>query len=550
MNLLGVCRACKRDFSNSSLRIVLVLAGWLAWECARSAQAGPAGSEPVPARLGRGVNVLGYDPIWQNFERARFQARHFQAIKAGGFDTVRVNLHPFSHMEAAPGYRLREAWFRTADWIVTNALASGLTVILDFHEFNQMGRNPEGNREKFLAFWRQVGAHYREASPRVLFEILNEPCEKLTPQLWNQYLAEALAIIRAENPRRTVIIGPAFWNAIEHLDELSLPETDQNLVLTVHYYKPMAFTHQGASWSSHKDKVGVDWLGTPEEISAVSRDFQKAQAWAQKRHLPVLLGEFGAYDKAGMDARVRYTAHIARAAEQLGWGWAYWQFDSDFIVYDIPRDQWVEPILRALIPAPGNAKAAGLGEFEGFLDTGKTYLPGKAIFDPATGQYRITGSGDNIWGQEDAFHFVRRALSGDFALAGEVAWVGTGKNAHRKACLMVRQNLEADAPYVDAAVHGDGLISLQYRRVKGGPTAEVQVAVKAPARLRLDRIGQVFTLFAAPPGAPFRSAGLVMVELVDPVEAGLAVCSHDNTVAETAVFSNVQLHQIPLKIGR
>jgi endoglucanase len=51
-----------------------------------------------------------------------------------------------------------------------------------------------------------------------------------------------------------------------------------------------------------------------------------------------------------MEARVRYTSHVARTAEALGWAWAYWQFDSDFIVYDIAKDAWVRPIWRALIP--------------------------------------------------------------------------------------------------------------------------------------------------------------------------------------------------------
>jgi endoglucanase len=52
-----------------------------------------------------------------------------------------------------------------------------------------------------------------------------------------------------------------------------------------------------------------------------------------------------------LDARVRWTAHVARTAESLGWAWTYWQFDSDFIVYDIDKDSWVEPILKALVPS-------------------------------------------------------------------------------------------------------------------------------------------------------------------------------------------------------
>ena len=51
-----------------------------------------------------------------------------------------------------------------------------------------------------------------------------------------------------------------------------------------------------------------------------------------------------------MDSRVRYTSHVARTAEALGWAWSYWQFDSDFIVYDMAKDDWVQPIWRALIP--------------------------------------------------------------------------------------------------------------------------------------------------------------------------------------------------------
>ena len=50
-----------------------------------------------------------------------------------------------------------------------------------------------------------------------------------------------------------------------------------------------------------------------------------------------------------MESRARYTAYVARTAERLGFSWAYWQFDSDFIVYDIDKEQWVTPILNALI---------------------------------------------------------------------------------------------------------------------------------------------------------------------------------------------------------
>ena len=325
---------------------------------AQSAVAQPARPDAFAQnrRLGRGVNIIGYDPLWRSPDQARFMTEHFRLLKEAGFQSVRINLHPFRHMGGAPDWTLRDTWFATLDWAVKEATAQGLMVILDFHEFDAMGKDPEGNREKFIAFWRQLSAHCASAGDNVVFEILNEPSKKLTPALWNDYLREALAVIREKNPTRTVIIGPAFWISIDHLSELELPDADRNLIVTVHYYKPMEFTHQGASWAGQQDKSGVNW-GTELERKKVQDDFAKVAAWATAQNRPIFLGEFGAYDKAPMESRVRYTDAVARTAESLGWSWAYWQFDSDFILYDIPARHWVEPIRAALIPARVPAKS-------------------------------------------------------------------------------------------------------------------------------------------------------------------------------------------------
>ncbi len=301
-------------------------------------------------RLGRGVNIVGYDPIWKSRSEGRFQAKHFRLIREAGFNHVRVNLHAFRHMDA--DHRLAPSWFETLDWVVGQCEENGLLAILDLHEFTAMAEDPVGLMPMLLAFWRQVGDRYRNAPDSVVFEILNEPNGKFTVELWNQVLGEPLNIIRDQNPDRTVIVGPAHWNGIDHLDKLQLPEDDRNLIVTVHYYHPMEFTHQGAKWAAeHKDKSGILWMGSEAEIGAIRKDFAGVQAWSKANDRPIYLGEFGAYDKADMPSRARYTASIAREAEALGWSWGYWQFDSDFVVYDIDQDRWVEPIRDALVPA-------------------------------------------------------------------------------------------------------------------------------------------------------------------------------------------------------
>ncbi len=301
-------------------------------------------------RLGRGVNILGYDPLWDNFEKGRFTERHFKLIKEGGFQTVRINLHAFQRMNAGNGYKLGDTWLNTLDWAVKNALANDLTVILDLHNYTDISKHALEYKPRFLAFWKQIARRFKDAPDGVLFEMLNEPNGQLTPRLWNEFLREALEIIRATNPTRTVVIGPPFWDDIDHLDDLALPEQDRNIIVTVHYYEPMEFTHQGASWSKETAHLsGVRW-GSAEEKKRVENDFARAQKWSLEHRRPILLGEFGAYEKGPMESRAFYSAHVARTAESLGWAWTYWQFDSDFIVYDIDKDQWVEPIRKALIP--------------------------------------------------------------------------------------------------------------------------------------------------------------------------------------------------------
>jgi endoglucanase len=300
--------------------------------------------------LGRGVNILGYDPIWDDFNQGRFKERHFKLIHDAGFQSVRINLHALQRMGRGPAYKLDEAWLSTLDWAVKNALANGLMVVLDLHNYNDVAENPAAFKPRVMAFWGQIAARFKDAPDAVLFEILNEPNGKLTGPLWNEWLAEALTLIRKTNPNRTVVVGPPSWNGIDHLDELALPDSDRNIIVTVHYYEPFPFTHQGASWTPEFARFsGVTW-GSEAEKKRLADDFAHVGKWSEAHRRPILLGEFGAYDKGPMDSRARYTAFAARTAESLGWAWAYWQFDSDFIVYDIDRDRWVGPILEALIP--------------------------------------------------------------------------------------------------------------------------------------------------------------------------------------------------------
>ena len=189
---------------------------------------------------------------------------------------------------------------------------------------------------------------------------------------------------------------------------------------------------------------------------------------------------------------------------------------------------------------------AGLGALEGRTDVGNPSKPGSVEFDAGTGRYRISGGGENMWFTNDSFQFVWKRVSGDITLAADVSFAGTGGNAHRKACVMVRQSLDKDAAYADAALHGDGLTSLQYRDGQGQTTREVQCNVAAPRRLRLEKRGNYVSMSIARGAEDLHpSGGAARLVLEDPYYVGFGVCAHDDKVLETAVFSNLTWNEDP-----
>ncbi len=187
-------------------------------------------------------------------------------------------------------------------------------------------------------------------------------------------------------------------------------------------------------------------------------------------------------------------------------------------------------------------QSLNLGRFSNQSDVGSIGVPGPASYDGASGQFTITGGGANIWATNDAFHFVWTKMSGDLKFAADVSFVGTNGNAHRKACLMIRQSLDADSAYADVAVHGVGLTALQYRDKSGDATHEIQSEFSAPARVQIEKRGEYFSMSVASAGGNLQTeGGYLRVPITGDFYVGLAVCAHDNRTNAQAVFSNVQL---------
>lgn len=304
-------------------------------------------------QLGRGINLGNAleGPI-EGAWGVTLREDYFTAIADAGFQHVRVPIRWNAHALADPPYTIDPDFFARIDWVVEQAVRNNLLVVLNIHHYDELFSDPQGHRDRFLVLWQQIAEHYADAPDTVLFELLNEPHDRLTPSAWNDLFPDAIAAIRAGNPTRNLIVGPGNWYNIGLLHSLSLPPDDKHLIVSIHYYEPFRFTHQGAEWVGGSDFwLGTTWEDTAFHRGAVESDLNRAARWGEKNGYPIYLGEFGAYSRADMDSRVQYTAAVARTAESLGMSWAYWEFGAGFGAYDRSTGTWKAELLGALIPS-------------------------------------------------------------------------------------------------------------------------------------------------------------------------------------------------------
>jgi hypothetical protein len=210
-----------------------------------------------------------------------------------------------------------------------------------------------------------------------------------------------------------------------------------------------------------------------------------------------------------------------------------------------------EFLLVCLAAASAFAQAGKFGAFTNSDDVGNPPLKGSAVFDASTGQYRITGSGTDIWGRADQFHYVWREISGNFAVTATAQFLTEGIE-HRKAVIMLRKSLDTDSPFIQVAIHGNGMPAVQFRSSKGDITNPVDFPVEGPGiyKLKLVRQGNTITAWIAKDGEALRELGHTSNDLGSPVLVGLGVSSHTQAATNTVLFSDVSVEQIAPPAGK
>jgi aryl-phospho-beta-D-glucosidase BglC (GH1 family) len=304
-------------------------------------------------RLGRGINIgntfeAPTETAWGN----PWYPEYFEMIADLGFQHVRLPVRwetPERSMETAP-YTIEPTFLARIKEVVDAAIANDLHIIVNMHHHDALYEDPAGQKARFLAQWNQIAEYFKDYPDMLLFEVLNEPHGNLTPALWNEFFADALAEIRKTNPERVVLMGVAEYGGLGAISQLELPD-DEYIIVSPHYYNPFTFTHQGAEWVGPQADawLGTPWNDTEADRETVASEFSYALEFSETHHIPIHVGEFGAYSKADIESRERWTTFLARWFEEQGMSWAYWEFSAGFGIYNPTTGEFNTPLVGALL---------------------------------------------------------------------------------------------------------------------------------------------------------------------------------------------------------
>lgn len=264
--------------------------------------------------------------------------KYFKIIKEAGLDHVRLPIRG-KHLE-----ELGDEYLDHIEDVCNTALKCGLIPIMDLHWYKDMCKDPYGHKEGFLKLWDKLASYWVNMDKRVLFEICNEPCNNYTFKILNEIQNEAIEIIRKYQPDRILLAACAHYNTIEHLHFLELPEDDENIIVTIHDYTPMALTHQGMG---NRPKTDYDW-DTPDMRAYLAARFEVAAVWARMHNRRLHLGEFGVPYWVAMEKRVSWLKYMISLCEKHGIAYSLWEMTRGFRAWKKDEEEWYPEIIDTL----------------------------------------------------------------------------------------------------------------------------------------------------------------------------------------------------------
>jgi len=328
-----------------------------------------------------GVNLGGWLSQYPAYQEEHFQTfiteKDFAQLAAWKLDHLRL---PVDY----PVIEANEAGLHYLDQALIWAKKYDLNLILDLHHApGFVFHSPQNSKlfsdlvyeERFLKIWQMLATRYANEGESLIFELLNEVVlPESTP--WNKLAQKTVSAIRQIDPTRKIIIGSNNYGSLHHLKELEMVD-DPHLIYTFHFYEPMYFTHQKASWmpslnesfhypgtadalikiidtikQSHPEMVTTNILGFEKYLGKkldhhlLEEELAPALEFITKTGKPLYCGEYGVIDNVPLESRIKWQRDLVAIFRELKIGRACWTYKG--LNFSL-TDQHGAPISEALI---------------------------------------------------------------------------------------------------------------------------------------------------------------------------------------------------------
>ncbi len=317
----------------------------------------------VSAPFKKGVNFT----IWLEHRDAEhiqadfFDKSDFENVKSLGCDVVRVPIHFERFCNKENGYVIPDKILGIMDNIAEWSRELQMYVIFDFHNATDVDSRTSDEVEGILMpIWTQIAARYKDASPYVIYELMNEP-HGIEIDLWNEVIERVFYKVQSIDPNHYIIVGGADWNSFAAMTTLPKFKSDK-VIYNFHFYDPHTFTHQGASWCHMERVVGIPFPFDPSRmpelpedateyekakfenypkdgtLEAVTGFFDRYAEFSIERNAPVYCGEFGCFSPfANHEERVNWYRIVAGLLEERNIARTSWDYYGSFGMFDFKK---------------------------------------------------------------------------------------------------------------------------------------------------------------------------------------------------------------------
>jgi len=269
----------------------------------------------------------------------------FDALKAKGFNTVRIPTTWFQHLDENDN--IDPEWLARVKEIVDYGIKNDMYIILNVHHENWINRGDlvdayDEIKPRLMKIWTQVAEEFKDYDQHLIFECMNEPRAAGQPHEWwaaeavpecdviNKLEHDFVDLIRSgDGPyaKTRLLMLPGYCASAEtqFLEAIDVPN-DPYVAVSIHAYTPYDFTMNTA--------VKDHSVFTSAYSANLANILQGMRDTFLDRDIPVVIGEMGTSNFNNTEARVAWTTQYFTTAKKYGIPCCLW--DNNTVTN--PRD--------------------------------------------------------------------------------------------------------------------------------------------------------------------------------------------------------------------